>query len=101
MYPCDLGGLIAALNGGGLNMKKLIVGFLCAGGFLMAQNVTYTYQPVEPGQQQGHLSQDARIALRSQSPSVKTHSRKHADRPSKYVVTENKTTIVATRAYGK
>ncbi len=82
-------------------MKQLLLGFVCASGFLMAQDVTYTYQPVEPGQQQGHLSEDARIALRSQSPSVKTHSRKHADRPSKYVVTENKTTIVATRVYGK
>jgi hypothetical protein len=82
-------------------MKKLLIAFVCAGGFLMAQEVTYTYQPVAPGQQQGHLSEDARIALRTQSPSVKTHSRKHADRPSKYVVTENKTTIVATRVNGQ
>ncbi len=82
-------------------MKKVFIGFLCACGLVMAQDVTYTYQPVEPGQQQGHLSEDARIALRTQSPSVKTHSRKHADRPSKYVVTENKTTIVATRIYGR
>jgi hypothetical protein len=82
-------------------MKKLLVGFLCAGGFLMAQEVTYTYQPVQPGEQQGHLSENARIALRTQSPPVKTHSRKHADRPSKYIVTENKTTIVATRTFGQ
>jgi hypothetical protein len=84
-----------------MDMKKLLIASICAGGFLMAQDVTYTYQPVEPGQEQGHLSQDARIALRSQSPPVKTHSRKHADRPSKYVVTENKTTIVATRVWGQ
>jgi hypothetical protein len=82
-------------------MKKLLIGFLCAGGFLMAQDVTYTYQPVESGQQQGHLSEFARIALRTQSPPVKTHNRKHADKPSKYVVTENKTTIVATRVSGQ
>jgi hypothetical protein len=82
-------------------MKKLLIGFICAGGILMAQEVTKVYQPVEPGQEQGHLSENARIALRTQSPPVKTHSRKHADRPSKYVVTENKTTIVATRAYGQ
>ena len=82
-------------------MKKLLIGFLCAGGFLMAQEVTYTYQPVKPGQEQGHLSEDARIALRTQSPPVKTHTRKHAGRPSKYVVTENKTTIVATRVSGQ
>jgi hypothetical protein len=82
-------------------MKTLLIGFMCAGGFLMGQNVTYTYQPFDPGQQQGHLSENARIALRTQSPPVKTHSRKHADRPAKYVVTENKTTIVATRAYGQ
>jgi hypothetical protein len=84
-----------------MNMKKLFIVFMCAGGFLLAQDVTKTYQPVEPGQPQGHLSEDARIALRSQSPTVKTHSRKHADRPSKYVVTENKTTIVATRVSGQ
>jgi hypothetical protein len=78
-------------------MKKLLIGFICASGFLMAEDVTYTYQPVE----QGHLSEDARIALRTQSPPVKTHGRKHADRPSKYVVTENKTTIVATRVNGQ
>jgi hypothetical protein len=84
-----------------MNIKKLLVGFICAGGFLTAQEVTYTYQPVDPGQQQGHPSENARIALRTQSPPVKTHSRKHADRPSKYVVTENKTTIVATRASGQ
>jgi len=82
-------------------MKKLLIGLMCAGGLLMAEDVTHTYQPAEPGQHQGHLSENARIALRSQSPSVKTHSRKHADRPSKYVVTENKTTIVATRVSGQ
>jgi hypothetical protein len=84
-----------------MNMKKLLIGCICVGGVLMAQDVTYTYQPVDPGQQPVHLSEDARIALRTQSPPVKTHSRKHADRPSKYVVTENKTTIVATRVYGQ
>ncbi len=82
-------------------MKKLLIGLICAGGFLMAHDVTRTYQPVEPGQRQGHLSENARIALRTQSPPVTTHSRKHADRPSKYVVTENKTTIVASRRYGQ
>jgi len=82
-------------------MKKLLIGFMCVGGFLMAEDVTYTYQPVEAGQQQGHLSDNARSALRTQSPPVKTHSRKHADRPSKYMVTENKSTIVATRVFGQ
>jgi hypothetical protein len=80
-------------------MKTLLFGLLCAGGLLMAQDVTKTYQPVQPGEEQGHISENARIALRTQSPPVKTHSRKHADRASKYTVTENKTTIVATRSF--
>jgi hypothetical protein len=77
-------------------MKSIAIGLLFMGGVLMAQEAqeeqTQQYRPA-------HLSEDARIALRSQSPSVKTHSRKHLDKPAKYVVTENKTTIVATRVY--
>jgi hypothetical protein len=64
------------------------------GGLLMAQD-----QPVQPAQS-AHLSESQRRALASQSPSVKTHSRKHSYKPTKYQVTENKTTIVATRPFG-
>lgn len=72
-------------------MRAVIIGFLFMTGFLMAQD-----QPVQPA----HLSEFQRRALISQSPSVKTHSRKHSNKPTKYQVTENKTTIVATRPYG-
>jgi hypothetical protein len=74
-------------------MKPILIGLVFMGGVLMAQDQeTQQYRPA-------HLSEDARVALRSQSPSVKTHSRKHLDKPAKYTVTENKTTIVATRTY--
>jgi hypothetical protein len=73
-------------------MKKLTVALFLMSGFLMAQEQTAP---------QAHLSQTQRIALRTQSPPVKTHSRKHSDKPAKYTVTENKTTIVATRPFGQ
>lgn len=76
-------------------MKFLAIAFLFAGGALMAAE-----QPVQqPQPESQHVGYFARIALRTQSPPVKVHSRKHADRPSKYVVTENKSTIVATRQF--
>jgi hypothetical protein len=76
-------------------MKTLAMAFLFASGMLMAAEL-----PVEePQPVSNHVSYFARIALRTQSPPVKVHSRKHADRPSKYVVTENKSTIVATRQF--
>jgi hypothetical protein len=76
-------------------MKKLTLGLLFITGALMAQEQTTQQQPQEPAR----LSESQRIALRTQSPPVKTHSRKHADKPSKYTVTENKSTIVAVRNY--
>ena len=81
-------------------MKKLTVALFLIGGFLMAQE-----QTAPPAQEQtpppAHLSETQRIALRTQSPPVKTRSRKHSDKPTKYQVTEDKTTIVATRTYGQ
>jgi hypothetical protein len=68
-------------------MKRLTLGLLIMSGFLMAQD-----QPTQPA----HLSESQRVALRTQSPPVKTHG-KHSKKKSKYTVTENKTTIVATR----
>jgi hypothetical protein len=79
-------------------MKKLTFGLLFLGGILMAQEAPVV-QEVPVAQEPAHLSEDQRIALRTQSPTVKTHSWKHRDKPAKYVVTENKTTIVATRVY--
>ena len=72
-------------------MKKLTISILFITGALMAQE--------QAAPQQAHLSETQRIALRTQSPPVKTHSRKHSDKPAKYTVTENKSTIVATRTY--
>jgi hypothetical protein len=68
-------------------MKKLTLGLLIMGGFLIAQD-----QPAQPQ----HLSENQRVALRTQSPPVKTHG-KHSKKRSNYNVTENKTTIVATK----
>jgi hypothetical protein len=73
-------------------MKKLTVALFLMGGFLMAQE-----QTAPPA----HLTENQRIALRTQSPPVKTHSWRHSDKPTKYQVTENKTTIVATRSFGQ
>ena len=77
-------------------MKTLAMAFLLASGMLMAAE-----QPVQEPQQpvSDHIGYFDRIALRTQDPPVKVHSRKHSDRPSKYIVTENKTTIVATRRF--
>lgn len=70
-------------------MKTLTVGLLFMGGLLMAQEAA-------PPQSQ-HLSENQRQALASQSPSVRVH-KKHPGK-NKYVVTKNKTTIVATKPY--
>lgn len=77
-------------------MKSIAIGLLFMGGLLAAQD-----QPAQEQQpaRQAHLNQDQREALRTQSPPVKTHSRKHANKSSKYVVTKNKSTIVATKPY--
>jgi hypothetical protein len=75
-------------------MKKLTVALFLMSGFLMAQE-----QAAPPPQ--AHLSETQRLALRTQSPPVKTHSRKHAYKPTKYTVTENKSTIVATKAFAQ
>jgi hypothetical protein len=72
-------------------MKTLAMAFLFASGILMAAE----QPPQEPQPVSDHVGYFARIALRTQDPAVKTHSRKHADRPTKYLVTENKSTIVA------
>jgi len=72
-------------------MRKLTFGLLIMSGFLMAQD-----QPAQPR----HLSEDQRIALRTQSPPVKTHGR-HSKKKSDYNVTENKTTIVATKTFAQ
>jgi len=78
-------------------MKKLTIGLLLITGALMAQEQVAQEQAPQPA----HLSETQRIALRTQSPPVKTHSRKHSDKPMKYTVTENKTTIVAVRSFGQ
>jgi hypothetical protein len=75
------------------SMKSIVIGLLFMGGVLMAQD-----QETQPSRPE-HLSEDARVALRSQSPSVKTHSKKNRYKAAKYTVTENKSTIVATRTY--
>jgi hypothetical protein len=82
-------------------MKRLTIGILFITGALMAQEQVVQEQvsQEQATPKQAHLSEDQRIALRTQSPSVKTHSRKHSDKPAKYTVTENKSTIVATRTY--
>lgn len=76
-------------------MKKLIISLLFASRFLMAQDQPVQQQPPQPA----HLNEFQRRALRTQSPPVKTHSWKHRNKPTKYFVTENKTTIVAARPF--
>lgn len=79
-------------------MRILAIGLLLMGGVLAAQD-----QPAEQTEQQpakqAHLNQFQREALRTQSPPVKTHRRKHSYKPTKYNVTKNKTTIVATKPF--
>jgi hypothetical protein len=70
-------------------MKTLTVGLLFMGGLLMAQEAA--------APQSQHVTESQRRALASQSPSVRIH-KKHPAK-NKYVVTENKTTIVATKPY--
>jgi hypothetical protein len=69
-------------------MKILTVGLLLMSGLLMAQ---------EPATQSQHITESERRALASQSPSVRVH-KKHPNK-DKYIVKENKSTIVATKAY--
>jgi hypothetical protein len=76
-------------------MKKLIFALLFAGGILMAQ------EQATQDQTSQHVSENQRRALRSQSPVVKAHSKKHINKDPEYRVTENKTTIVAMVPYGK
>lgn len=72
-------------------MKTLVMAFLFASGMLMA-----AVQPVqEPQPVSQHIGYLDRIALRTQDPPVKLHHGRHSDRQSKYIVTENKSTIVA------
>lgn len=74
-------------------MKTLAMAFLFASGMLMAAE-----QPVQEQPASQHVGYLDRIALRTQSPPVKVHG-KHSDKQSKYIVTENKSTIVATRRF--
>lgn len=69
-------------------MKILTVGLLLIGSMLLAQ---------EPATKSKPLSETQRVALASQSPSVRVH-KKHPEK-NKYYVTQNKTTIVATKTY--
>ncbi|HEX5227784.1 MAG TPA: hypothetical protein VFW44_08745 [Bryobacteraceae bacterium] len=82
-------------------MKFIAIGLLLTGGMLVAQEVPASEQAVQTEQspKQAHLSATQREALRTQSPPVKTHSRKHAYKHTKYNVTKNKTTIVATKPF--
>lgn len=76
-------------------MKTLAIAFLFASGMLMAAE-----QPAEePPPVSHHISYLDRIALRTQDPAVKVHGRKHSYKSSKYIVTENKSTIVAVPRY--
>ena len=86
---------IANFTGRGCKMKKLSIGLLLMSGFLMAQD----QQPVQ--QESQHLTESQRLALGSQSPRVRVHSKRHANKDTDYYVTENKTTIVAMVPYGK
>jgi len=72
-------------------MKKLTVALFFVGGILFAQ---------DQATQSQQLSETEREALRTQSPPVKTHG-KHSKKQSNYVVTKNKTTIVATKPYNQ
>jgi hypothetical protein len=73
-------------------MKNLTFAMLFLSGILVAQE-----QPAPAA----HLSETQRIALRTQAPPVKTHSRKHINKDPEYRVTENKSTIIAMVPYGK
>src|ERR1700722_1856685 len=84
----------------GGNMKKLTFALLFAGGILMAQEQATPDQATQDQTTQ-HVSENQRRALRSQSPVVKAHSKKHINKDPEYRVTENKTTIVAMVPYGK
>jgi len=66
-------------------------------GFLMAQD----QQPAQTQQQSQHVTESERRALISQSPRVRAHSERHANKDTDYHVTKNKTTIVAVLPYGK
>jgi hypothetical protein len=81
-------------------MKKLTFALLFAGGILMAQEQATPDQTTQDQTSQ-HVSENQRRALRSQSPVVKAHSKKHTNKDPEYRVTENKTTIVAMVPYGK
>lgn len=72
-------------------MKTLTIGLLLMSGLLMAQ-------AQEPTTQSQHITESQRRALASQSPSVRVH-KKHPNK-NRYIVKENKSTIVATKAYG-
>jgi hypothetical protein len=73
-------------------MKTFITALLLTSGVLLAQE-----QPAQPTQ--AHLSETQRIALRTQSPPVKTHSSKHSNKPADYVVKENRSTIIAIKPF--
>ena len=72
-------------------MKALAMAFFFASGMLMAA----VQPPQEPQPVSHHVGYFARIALRTQDPPVKLRSGRVSDRQSKYIVTENKSTIVA------
>jgi hypothetical protein len=92
-FQCNLdaGKQIAQIRAEVEEMKKFAVGLLLITGIAMAQ---------EPATQPQHLSENQRVALRTQSPPVKTHG-KHSKKKSNYTVTENKSTIVATKPISK
>jgi hypothetical protein len=73
-----------------VEMKILMIGLLLMSGLVMAQG---------PVTQSQHVTESERRALASQSPSVRVH-KKHPNK-DKYIVKENKSTIVATKAYDK
>lgn len=78
-------------------MKTLFIGLLLMGGFLMAQD----QQPAAAQHGSRHVTESQRRALVSQSPRVRVHSKRHANKDTDYQVTENKTTIVAMLPWGK
>ena len=76
-------------------MTKLIIGALFMSGFLMAAAEPPQLQPMR----NGHVSYFQRRALRTQSPAVRFT--KHNKAKANYLVSENKTTIVAVVPYHK
>ncbi len=79
-------------------MKFFMIGLLFTGGMLLAQDTQIQQQPAE----QAHLSASQRLALYSQSPSVRTnHGKHHRSKYDDYLVTKNKGAIVAMIPYGK